>query len=429
MDFTGKKLLILCGNVIHCKVVEAAKEMGIYTIVTDSIPFEEAPAKQMADEALMLNVLDIDGIVEWCQNNHVDGVINFCNDIAQRPHQQICERLGLPSYGTAEQYYMFTDKRAFKKMCIENGIDVIPEYSEEDIENGAIEYPVLVKPVDSRGSRGQAVCYTKEELVAALPHAKEASSNNAAIIEKYMYGKQEFSMSYLVADGISYLTRTSDRLPGKEQDGLNKQCICAISPSLQTNAYLVKINSLMGKLFRKISIKNSAILMQCFIDDETFRFFDPGIRFPGNEYDSILYRATGINTMKYCIEIALTGRVVSTIEGIETAFLMRGCVSIQLMFTAREGRISNISGLDEIARHPSVVTVSQRYFVGDSVPNSGDIRQRVCEIALLADKHEEKAVVDWIQSKLMVLDENGNDMLVSKFDSAILAKIYGGNGE
>ena len=110
MDLKGKKLLILCGNAIHCKVVEAAKEMNVYTIVTDSLPLEDAPAKQMADEALFLDVRDVDAIVDYCREHCVDGVLNFCNDLAQRPQHKICEALGLPCFGTEKQYHLLTDK-------------------------------------------------------------------------------------------------------------------------------------------------------------------------------------------------------------------------------------------------------------------------------------------------------------------------------
>lgn len=33
----GKKLLILAGAPVHCKLVESAKQMGVYTIVTDCL--------------------------------------------------------------------------------------------------------------------------------------------------------------------------------------------------------------------------------------------------------------------------------------------------------------------------------------------------------------------------------------------------------
>ena len=61
MDYTGKKLLILAGAGPHTKVVESAKEMGIYTIVADYLPASEySPAKLVADESLMNNIFDVD---------------------------------------------------------------------------------------------------------------------------------------------------------------------------------------------------------------------------------------------------------------------------------------------------------------------------------------------------------------------------------
>ena len=50
-NLKGKKLLILAGAGVHNKVVRAAKEMGIYTIVTDYLP--DSPAKELADESWM----------------------------------------------------------------------------------------------------------------------------------------------------------------------------------------------------------------------------------------------------------------------------------------------------------------------------------------------------------------------------------------
>ena len=419
-EFKGKKLLILCGNIVHVKVVEAAREMGVYTIVTDSLSLKDAPAKAIADEALYLNVLDVDGIVEWCKQNAVDGVLNFCNDIGQRPHQQICERLGLPCYGTAEQYFTLTDKNAFKRMCKKYGIDVIPEYTEEDICFNRIEYPVLVKPVDSRGSRGQAVCYTKEDLLMALPKAKSESTNGLAIIEKYMAGKQDFSMSYVFKDGEAYLTRTGDRYLGKEEDGLNKQCIGSVSPSVRTEKYINNVHLKVVKALKDIGIKNGTVFMQGFFDGDTVRFYDPGLRLPGTEYEKLLLQATGINLMKEMIKLALGGEIDDYGGELANAYQLNGKVSIQLLISARGGKISQFKGLKEISENENVVAVAQRYFVGDTVPQTGDVKQRVCEVVVLADKDKAKTIIGWIQNQLVVLDENGENMLVSLFDSKVL---------
>ena len=102
----GKKLLVLGGAAVHCKVVEAAQAMGVYTVVTDYL--ENSPAKLIADESWMLNIMDIEEIVSRCREENIDGVLNFCIDPAQRPYVAICEKLGLPCYGTSEQVHILS---------------------------------------------------------------------------------------------------------------------------------------------------------------------------------------------------------------------------------------------------------------------------------------------------------------------------------
>ena len=152
MEFVGKKLLILAGAGVHSKVVRAAKEMGIYTIVTDNI--EDSPAKLIADESWMYSITDVGAIVERCKIEHVDGVVNFCIDPGQRPYLRICNELGVPCYTNAAQLAVLTDKRKFKDYCIAHNVDVIPEYSIEDILNNNVEYPVFIKPDHGVGAEG-----------------------------------------------------------------------------------------------------------------------------------------------------------------------------------------------------------------------------------------------------------------------------------
>ena len=99
VDLKGKKLLVIGGAFQHCKVVEAAHEMGIIVYVTDNLPIEQSPAKQIADNSVSIDVKDIDGMVQYCKNNNIDGAIALCLDVCQRPYYQLCERMGYPCFG------------------------------------------------------------------------------------------------------------------------------------------------------------------------------------------------------------------------------------------------------------------------------------------------------------------------------------------
>ena len=412
-DLRGKKLLILAGASLHCKVVKAARDMGVHTIVTDYLPPSSSPAKLMADESWMLSITDVDAIIEKCKTEGVDGVLNFCIDPAQVPYQKIASRLGLPCYGTQEQFFVLTNKPAFKAFCRKCGLDTIPEYSEEDIREDRVQYPVFVKPADSRGSRGQSICYSKAEAANAIPVAKEASGSGEVVIEKFMGDKQDFSMTYFVCDGVPYLTRTCDRHMGRPEDNLSKQCIAAISPSRYSDFYMEKVDAKVREFIKALGLQNGPVFMQGFIDGDTVRFYDPGLRFAGSQMELLLAQATGADLMSKMVEFALTGAFdASSLR--DDLYKLNGMSSVQLYITSRPGTIGKYVGLEKIKADPAVRSVFTRYEAGAEVPGSGDIRQRVCDIGLPIGPNESmKEVVSRIQSTFDVLDQDGASMLVS----------------
>lgn len=413
--YKGKRLLILGGAVQVLKVVEAAKEMGVHTIVTDIL--ENGPAKLVADESLPFSVMDYESILNWCKKNPVDGILNFNIDYAQITHQTVCEALEFPCYGTAEQYRRLTDKAAFKEMCIANNVDIIPEYDEHNLD--MVEYPVLVKPTESSGSRGTTVCYNIQELKKALEVAKEESKNCQAIIEKYLYGYPDFSMSYIIVDGEPYLTRTLDRFVGRPEDNLQRQCICARCPSAYTDLYLENAHEKVVAMLKKLGLGNATVFMQGFIDGDKFRFYDPGIRFTGAEYERMLKSATGIDVVKAFVAYALGGNLTSLAEQIRNdVFMLNGQCGLQLFIDAYPGKICSISGVETVANIPEVVTILQKHNLGYEVPDSGDVKQRIFEIVTLTDNSKEsiRKVIEKIGSSLSLKNDVGEELLTPIID-------------
>ena len=68
-----KKLLILGANPETVSLVEKAKDMGIYTIVTDYDP--NAFAKKYADKAENVNAIDVDGLVNLARREKFNVII------------------------------------------------------------------------------------------------------------------------------------------------------------------------------------------------------------------------------------------------------------------------------------------------------------------------------------------------------------------
>lgn len=414
--YKDKKLLILAGQDVHRKMVEAAKELGCYTIVADYL--EDSSAKKIADESSMISIVDVDKVVEFCRANNVDGVVNCCNDLASRIVQQVNERMGWPNIGTWEQVETMTNKGLFKKMCLDNNVDVVEEYSEEDVKNGVIKLPVLVKPIDSRGSRGSTICDNLNELETDIVKAKEVSSSGKVLIERYMGGHQELSITYLVIDGEPYLISVGDRHSGRREDNVDKILSCMIQPSWSINIYLKNVDEKVKKMLKNLGLKNTVVFMQGFVDGDTIRMFDPAIRFPGNEYERAFTKANGFNPLDSIISYALTGKMEDFGGRYQGSYNLDGKAAVQYMINCRPGTISKFVGVEEIEKHPKVVYVGHKYNVGSTIKNTGDTNHRVFDITFVVDRNEKSVneVIDFVNDKLHILDENGKEMIVSKFD-------------
>lgn len=414
-NLKGKKLLILAGAGVHSKVVRAAKEMGIYTIVTDYLV--DSPAKLIADESWMYNITDVDEIVKRCKKEHVDGVINFCIDPAQKPYQQICERLGVPCYGTKEQFDILTDKRKFKDYCKAHNVDIIPDYTERDIMKGNVDYPIFIKPTNSRGSRGQTICFTKEEAIKGLELARKESSDGGIICEKHMHGYQDIGSAFYVIDGEPYLVKFGDRHLGKQEDNLDKQVICTQLPSTFAPVFIEKVCDRVKDMIRSLGVTFGPVFLQGFVDGDTIRYYDPAFRMPGGDYDIILRESTGFDTVKTLIHFALTGDSKTKFGNPENAYNLNGGTALLLTVTARAGKIAHIEGLNDLLNHPNVVYGRQIIPEGAVIPASGDIEQRVAAIgAYISEKNQIIEFIHDAYRTYKITDENGKDMIVSRFE-------------
>ena len=147
-DLRGKKLLVLGGTLISCEIVRYAKEMGVYVVVADYYPPEKSPAKQIADEHFLISATDVEAVVQLIREEHIEGVLVGFNDMLLPYYAEICQKSGLPAYGTKKQFEIFINKEQYKALCREYDVPTVEEYTvhfdtfDDDTKN--IKYPVLV---------------------------------------------------------------------------------------------------------------------------------------------------------------------------------------------------------------------------------------------------------------------------------------------
>lgn len=414
--FKGKKVLVLGGMFSHCKVVKSIQSIGAIAYVADYLDFEDAPAKKIADKHFLISVKDVDALVQLCIDENIDGAIVTSLDAPQIPYQMLCERMGYHCFGTREQFEIFTNKNLFKERCIKYGLDVIPGYSVEEVENNLIDYPILIKPVDSRGSKGQTVCYTKEEAETGILFAKEESSNDEILIEKYMGGYSDLAIGYLVINGKALLHRISDRYLGSEENNLSRVDVFHHQPSKFHELYTKHTHEKVVAMLEGSGFKNAPILLQGFVDGDTVRFYDPGLRFGGSEYEGLFKYAVGVDIIEHLVKFSISGKI-ENMQLSDDWYKLENKRITHLLPAVREGIIAKIIGMDEIAKNSSVISSNVLYREGDYVPQTADTRRKVVEIYVLTDSLEnEVETINFIYNTLHVLDDNGDEMICEIFD-------------
>jgi len=412
MDIRGKKLLILGSNAISCDIVKAAKELGLYTIVTDWNPIEKAPAKQIADEYWNDSLMDYDTLVPKIKEAGIDGIITGFTDSWLLPYQHLCELTGLPCYATKEVFELTMDKSRFKQLCRDNDIPVIPEYDLDSFDPNIIneEHKVIVKPIDNSGSRGVVLCSKPEEFQQCLDYALSFSEKKKVVIEQYME-MDSISLSYTIQDGVVSLSTSDDRYIHKSLSG-SSVTQCGIYPSKYTEAYIEKIDAKMKKMYEKAGLRNGVLAVQFFTNGTEFYVMEMGHRLTGGQHYTYTMAENGISSLDQLIQFAVTGKMADfqIAERDNARFKHIYC---HLFILGKEATIARFEGLDYLKQMPEVMHLTQMKKVGDKVGTDGTSAQKVVGLHIKVDTIAHlKRVIDDVKDHFHFYDEKGNDLTI-----------------
>ncbi len=421
-DVRGKKLLILGANPETVPLIERANAMGVHTVVTDYMP--GAYAKCFAAESRDIDGMDADDLVKLGQQLKIDGVLVGVADRLIVPYQQVCERLGLPCYGTREQCAVLTDKIRFAQICAEHGLATIPAYAlkrdltAEDTEH--IQYPVLIKPADGNSGKGVSICYRAEELPPAIDMALKHSASKRFLAERFLTC-DDIYIFYTFIDGICWPSIIADRFTNRNQTVGSPVCLGAVSPSRYADLYYEKAHKKMCNLFRALGMRNGVLMVSAFIENGEFYFYDPGFRLQGEAPNLTVKHMTGFDHLEMLIRYALSGRNPYTEMPLLADCRRWGRRAATIWYLLRPGVIGGISGLEDVQQDSSVFSFVSRMRKGDVVTDDmvGTERQVFARVYLACDGIDKlKQKIDELQQMITVTDTTGNSMLLPGFSSA-----------
>ena len=421
MKIDAKKLLVLGSTKLICTIVQKAKDMGIYTIVTDNRPFEKAPAKQLADAWYNIDFSDIDAIVRLIRQEKIDGVLTGFTDSYMPFYLKICQEAGLPCYGDSRQIDIATDKSVFKQACIDAGVPVIPGLTATSLEDAvsfaAVNgYPLMLKPVDNSGSRGVIKCDGPEMLASAFAYALSFSASGRVIVEKYL-DCDNIAVSYFAANGEICLSTTDDRWMYKSEESGSSVSSYSEYPSRYTDRYLAEVNEAVIGMLHKNGFRNGMVSLQAFVDKSSFYFCEMCFRPSGGQHYLLTEDQNGIDQLALLIKYAVCGDCASDWDADkETPYFRDHCAMLRIIGIPNN-TIAKMEGFETILSNPRVLRANASLTVGTEIGKSGTTAQVIGSILYKFTKEENAwDVANEILGQLCIENDKGESIAFISID-------------
>lgn len=261
-----KKLMLLGGLRYLLPVIEEAHKLGVYVITADYLP--DNIAHKYSDEYCNVSIIDKDAVLEKAKELKIDGILSHAVDPGVVSCAYVAEKMGLPFQCSYKAACILQDKHLFRQFLSEHGFNCPTAKGYNNVEDALkdvdyFNWPVIVKPVDSAGSKGVTKVEDKSKLKDAIEFALSESHNGYFIIEDFLekVGFSAGSESFVV-DGKLLYNGFYDQYFDK--NATNPYTPSAeVWPSVMEQKYQDEIKCELQRLFTLLDVKTGLFNVEC----------------------------------------------------------------------------------------------------------------------------------------------------------------------
>ena len=170
-------------------VIEEAHKLGVYVITAEYLP--NNIAHKFSDEYCNVNIIDKEAGLRAAQELKIDGILSHAVDPGVISAAYVAEKMGLPFQCSYRSTCILQDQSLFRKVLSENGFNTPKAKGYDNAEEALkdannFKWPVIVKPVDSAGSKGVTKVDSKASLLEAIEIARSVSISKKFIVEEFL---------------------------------------------------------------------------------------------------------------------------------------------------------------------------------------------------------------------------------------------------
>ena len=339
-----KKILLLGGGYFQIPSIKKAKDLGYYAITCDYLP--DNPGHKYADEYYNVSTTDKEAVLKIAEKLKIDGIVSYASDVSAPTAAYVAEKLNLPGH-PYESVEILTHKDLFRDFMTQNGFNVPRARGYSDWHDARDDWnnfkkPVMVKPVDSSGSKGVKCINHIEELEDAVIYALSFSRSKRFIVEEYI------SKSGYQVDGDGFSINGKLVFPGYCNQHNDLICSPYVPAGLsfpyhKNTTIQNKLSQQVQKAFDLLNMQSGAYNIESRYDENEVPYLlEIGPRNGGNLIPQIIQYATGFDMVEATLKVAVGESV--QIPPIET----KAYVSSYLIHSVKSGIYKGIEIAESI---------------------------------------------------------------------------------
>ena len=359
-----KKVLVINIGWEQEPLIQLLHERGYELYGITNFRLKKPTLKKHFKKIFQFDFRDLENIYNIAKELKIDAVISDQCDYSHFAQSYVSERLGLKG-STLSQAQISINKYVQRKHAELNGI-LVPKfilvfnYDEAISACDEIGFPIIIKPIDNRGSFGVAKVNNLSELKYCYLNALSNSHSRFVLIEQFIDG-YEITVDGYCFDGIP----KSLTIAKKSKEGLGSQVSMDIKYPAEIPDYIYDkalvnnefVNTILGFTFgmthSEYMITNTGLIYLIESANRGGGVFTSEIIVPN---------VCGVNILEKYIDdvIGIKSKVIYPDQIEKNNVILK-------FFSFQPGVIKKISGFNEIKKNKGILKAKLNVKVGDQI--------------------------------------------------------------
>lgn len=300
----GKRLLVNGAGRGNLGLIKAAKELGVYTIVTG----QAGPCLSLADKIFPdVHPGHPDEVLKVAELEHIDGAAITCNDMGLESVGRCNDVLHLQGI-KEEVAKCAANKLYMKEKLVANGVRTarfLNIHSEAELNEAvkSLEFPVIVKATDLQGSRGICIVREEDELTSAYDEVMSLTHKDFCIVEEFIEGTEFGAQAFVYKGEVLFV------LPHGDETVMCKTAVPVghYMPYTMSDALAADVDLQACKAIAALGLDNCAVNIDFISRDDQAYIIELTGRGGANGLTDITGKYFGIDYYKMMVLTALGG--------------------------------------------------------------------------------------------------------------------------